>query len=178
MQQFISLEIPGTFLVNNFTAADDRGVFVKTYHEEKFAAQGIACHFTESYYSVSHQNVIRGMHFQLPPYQHEKMVYVTAGKILDVILDIRTASPTYGKYISLELKGGGDSVFIPKGCAHGFMALTPDATVVYNVTSLYNAEADTGILYNSFGFSWPVSTPVLSARDRNFVAFNNFKSPF
>lgn len=178
MQQFTSLIIPGVLLIENFAAADERGIFVKTFHEEQFLKMGVNCNFTESYYSVSKQNVIRGMHFQMPPHQHDKLVYVTAGKILDVVLDLRTGSGTYGQYITAELEAGGNSIFIPGGCAHGFLTLSTSATVVYNVTSVYNAAADNGIKYNSFGFNWPVHQPVISARDNTFTGFNNFKSPF
>ncbi len=118
------------------------------------------------------------MHFQIPPHDHYKLVYVTKGKILDVILDIRSTSPSFGMSISFELNEAGDSVLIPKGCAHGFMALSDEATVVYNVSSVYNSEADKGIKWNSFGFDWPVVEPVISDRDNNFILFSDFISPF
>jgi len=175
---FNELAIPGVFLINNFNATDNRGVFVKTFNKNLFEQIGFNGNFTESYYSTSEKNVIRGMHFQLPPHEHEKLVYVTDGVIVDVVLDLRIKSPTYGKSISVELEAFGKSIFIPKGCAHGFLAKSDNATVVYNVTTVYNKEADMGILWNSFNFEWGILNPILSVRDNSFEAFTNFKSPF
>lgn len=118
------------------------------------------------------------MHFQAPPQDHEKLVYVTSGEILDVILDLRKQSAGYGRFITLRLSEYGSSVFIPKGCAHGFLALSDSATVVYNVTTVYDPKADQGIRWDSFGFDWPVTTPILSARDKGFIGFEQFQSPF
>jgi dTDP-4-dehydrorhamnose 3,5-epimerase len=118
------------------------------------------------------------MHFQLPPNDHEKLIYVSEGKILDVILDIRKFSPTYGKFVFVELHQFGSSIFIPKGCAHGFLSISKTATVTYNVTSVYNSESDSGILWNSFGFDWGVNYPIMSERDQSFVSLIDFNSPF
>ena len=176
--EFKELNIAGVFQIKNFIAKDNRGVFVKTFHEDQFVSLGFNGKFTESYYSQSVQNVIRGMHFQLPPNEHEKLVYVTEGKILDVILDLRKSSLTFGKYLSIELHEFGSSLFIPKGCAHGFLTLSNTATVVYNVTSIYNTKSDTGILWNSFGFDWGINNPILSDRDQSFFSFAEINSPF
>src|SRR4051812_18610739 len=94
------LAIEGVYLLHNFLAEDERGTFVKTFNESAFKKNDLQTNFRESYYSTSKKNVIRGMHFQLPPDEHEKLVYVTNGSILDVILDIRKGSPTYGEYIT------------------------------------------------------------------------------
>lgn len=178
MLKFVPQKLDGVYLVENFSARDERGAFVKTFHLDKFRDAGFSESFTESYYSLSSKGVIRGMHFQAPPHEHIKLVYVTQGRILDVILDIRPASPTFGKHISLELSEYGASILIPKGCAHGFLALSEFATVVYNVSSVYNSTADQGIRWNSFGFNWPVDKPVISERDNTFPEFINFVSPF
>lgn len=175
---FESLEIGGVYLVHNFFTEDNRGSFVKTYHADAFKQIGLNEHFKESYYSTSKKNVLRGMHFQTPPYDHEKLVYVTEGSILDVILDLRLKSKTYGKHVSVQLNAFENSVFIPKGCAHGFLTLSQNATVVYNVTTVYNKDADAGILWNSFGMKWDVQNPILSNRDMSFEQFSNYKSPF
>jgi dTDP-4-dehydrorhamnose 3,5-epimerase len=172
------LNISGVFEIKNFISKDKRGVFVKTFNEEKFTSLGFNVKFTESYYSQSQQDVIRGMHFQLPPNDHEKLIYVSEGVILDVILDLRKFSDTYGKFVFVELQQFGSSVFIPKGCAHGFLSISKVATVIYNVTSVYNSDSDTGILWNSFGFDWGVKTPIISDRDKSFEPLSNFKSPF
>lgn len=175
---FNQLGISGVYEVSNFHAEDKRGCFVKTYHQELFREIEFNGQFAESYYSTSSQNVIRGMHFQTPPYDHQKLVYVTHGEILDIILDLRKTSPTYGKSASLRLKQYGSSVFIPKGCAHGFLTISQSATVVYNVSTVYEPKADQGILWNSFGFDWGLIEPIMSIRDSNFESFQNFKTQF
>jgi dTDP-4-dehydrorhamnose 3,5-epimerase len=171
MTRFIKQSIQGVFLIENFMAEDARGVFVKTLSAGKLESMGFISPFRESYYSKSFKNVIRGMHFQIPPYEHDKLVYVTEGNILDVVLDIRISSSTYGKYLSFNLSAFGDSVIIPRGCAHGFLTLSETATVVYNVTSEYEPSADKGILWDSFGFNWGIKDPVISDRDKSFSGF-------
>jgi len=173
MIRFIEQFIQGVFLVDNFIAKDARGLFVKTISASKLESISFQHSFKESYYSISYRNVIRGMHFQTPPYDHDKLVYVTDGNILDVVLDIRKSSPTYGKYISFNLSAFGSSVIVPKGCAHGFLTLSETATVVYNVTSEYAPTADNGILWNSFGFNWGVKDPIISERDNSFPEFSD-----
>lgn len=170
--KFQDLDIEGCYSVQNFRASDNRGLFVKTFHKEEFFNKGLQTEFAESYYSSSKKNVIRGMHFQLPPFEHDKLVYVTHGEILDVVLDIRKNSKTYGKYISVKLKEFGDSIYIPRGCAHGFLTLSIQATVVYNVSTTYNSSADAGLLWNSFGFDWKINNPIISERDSLFEWFS------
>jgi dTDP-4-dehydrorhamnose 3,5-epimerase len=170
--------LEGVFIIKNFFAQDERGIFVKTFHKEIFTQNGLETQFVESYYSSSHKNVIRGMHFQLPPYHHSKLVYVTDGKILDVILDLRKGSITFGKYITILLTEFSNSVYIPKGCAHGFLTLSEKATVIYNVSAIYNTVADTGIKWNSFGYNWNINAPIISVRDNSFIELENFNSPF
>lgn len=114
------LEISGVFLIDNFHVEDERGVFVKTFHVEQFQEAGLETHFQESYYTQSVKGVIRGMHFQVPPGDHHKLVYLTEGEVLDVIVDLRRSSSTFQRAIGVTLKSFGSSVYIPKGCAHGF----------------------------------------------------------
>lgn len=173
------LAIEGVFLLENFKAEDDRGFFVKTFHEETFKANGLQTHFKESYYSISVRNVIRGMHFQLPPHDHEKLVYVTDGEILDVVLDIRNASPTYGQFLTVTLTEKSNSIYIPKGCAHGFLTISDRATVVYNVATVYQPTADAGIRWNSIGYDWQgINEPIISPRDWAFDSLSDLNSPF
>ena len=178
MTSFNTTEIKDVFVIDNFHSEDIRGTFVKTYSSEKLATTGFDGIFRESYYSRSLKNVIRGMHFQIPPHDHEKLVYVTEGTIMDVVLDLRRNSNTFGRSVSVKLTEFGRSVFIPKGCAHGFLTLSDTATVVYMVSSVYNQSSDSGVLWNSFGFDWQVISPVLSERDKAFQAFTHFESPF
>ncbi len=176
--QLQPLDIAGAYLLENFVATDHRGTFVKTFHADIFAAHGLDTQFQEGYHSVSGPNVLRGMHFQLPPHDHAKLVYAVAGRILDVILDLRADSPTYGKSLGIQLDSFRQSVYIPRGCAHGFAALDAHNIVMYLVSSVYTPEADAGIRWDSFGFDWPVKNPVLSDRDAAFGTLANFKSPF
>jgi len=178
MISFKPLPLSGVYVVENFTVRDFRGIFIKSFHEEQLKQIGFIGTFKESYYSQSTKNVVRGMHFQKPPNDHEKLVYVTEGTILDVILDLRLESKTYLEYITVELTAFGSSVFIPKGCAHGFATISDTATVVYNVSSVYNPISDSGVLWNSFGFNWPIEKPILSERDQSFDSVLNFKTPF
>jgi dTDP-4-dehydrorhamnose 3,5-epimerase len=178
MKNIISYLLPGVRVIENFLNTDKRGHFVKTFHASKFRDLGFTDLIRESYYSESNKDVIRGMHFQKPPFDHEKLIYVTKGKILDVILDLRTNLNTYGQYITVELGEFGSSIYIPKGLAHGFLVLSDTATVIYNVTTEYNKNADTGIRWDSFGFEWPVKKPIISDRDLEFDEFEKFRSPF
>lgn len=174
-----SLTIDGVFLLQNFIAKDERGYFVKTFHAKDFFQNDLETEFRESYYSLSTKGVIRGMHFQLPPFDHNKLVYVTSGEILDVVVDLRKKSPTYGQYVTAKLCEGSDSIYIPKGCAHGFLTVSEQALVVYNVSTEYQPSADAGIRWDTFGFEWlGVKEPVISQRDRSFSPMHEFKSPF
>jgi dTDP-4-dehydrorhamnose 3,5-epimerase len=179
MYQFQSLPLAGAYLITLPEFWDDRGVFVKPFNEEAFQQHGIHFKLRESYYSFSKKDVIRGMHFQLPPYHHSKVVYCPKGTILDVIIDLRIGSATYGQYYAHELSAANHmAYFIPEGFAHGFKALTDDAMTYYLVSSGYNKETDTGILYNSFGYDWGVENPIISARDLSFEKLDEFESPF
>lgn len=176
---YTPLPLIGAFRMHNFSASDQRGSFTKTFHRPTFEALGLGCDFRECYYSLSRQHVIRGMHFQTPPHDHYKLVYVTVGHILDVILDLRKESSTYGQAAALELRANGDSVYLPAGLAHGFLTLSKEATVMYHVSTPYAPVNDAGIHYDSFGFDWPERERViLSDRDRAFSGLNDFNSPF
>lgn len=171
-------DLPGAFLIRSFVAEDSRGVFCKTFHEQAFRDYGLATKFPESYYSVSDREVIRGMHFQLPPQAHNKLVFVPKGRILDVVLDLRRDLPTYGKTFSVELSEKNRlSIYIPKGCAHGFKSLEDNSITVYNVTTVYDSESDTGLRWDSFGFDWKCQTPCLSSRDQSLLKFGEFSPP-
>jgi dTDP-4-dehydrorhamnose 3,5-epimerase/CDP-3, 6-dideoxy-D-glycero-D-glycero-4-hexulose-5-epimerase len=119
------------------------------------------------------------MHFQIPPEDHIKIVYVIAGEVLDVCLDLRSNSQSFGEFFSLKLSGEDSSyLYIPKGIAHGFASLQNDTVIHYIQTSCYSQSYDCGIKYDSFGFDWPVKNPILSDRDRAFPKFNDWNTPF
>ena len=158
---------------------DNRGLFVKTFQDSIFKEMGIDFQLKESYFSLSKKDVIRGMHFQLPPHQHSKIVFCPQGTIMDVIVDVRKDSSTYGQYEAQVLSGENHrAYYIPEGFAHGFKALTDDAITYYLVSSEYSKEHDTGIRYDSLGIDWQATQPVISERDLSFPAFRDFDSPF
>jgi len=175
----LSTHINDLYILENPCIEDERGYFHKPFNMDEFRKYGLYTDFREFYYSVSKKHVIRGMHFQIPPHEHTKLVYVSKGSILDVVLDIRKKSDTFGSCFSMEITAKeGKSLYIPKGCAHGFLSLEEDTVVNYAQTSGYSKECDKGILYNSFGFDWNVQSGVVSERDRQFPKLSDFKSPF
>ena len=179
--KLIETKLEGVYIIENFHAKDNRGSFTKTYNKEFFEKNNLCGEFEESYYSISKKDVIRGMHFQLPEDDHEKLVYVPKGKIEDVILDIRKNSKTYGKSISIELSSENNrSIYIPKGLAHGFKSLEKDTITVYNVSTVYSPKNDFGINWNTFGHEWEISDPIISDRDNQLITFKEFKkiNPF
>ena len=168
-------KIEGVFIIDNFNAADDRGLFVKSFNKNTFKENNIDFEIRESYYSISNKNVIRGMHFQLPSFDHEKLVYVPKGSILDVIVDLRKKSKTYKQHISINLsEENKKSVFIPKGLAHGFKSMKDGTITVYNVATEYNPKSDMGIKFNSFGFDWESESYIISERDTAFLTLEQF----
>jgi dTDP-4-dehydrorhamnose 3,5-epimerase/CDP-3, 6-dideoxy-D-glycero-D-glycero-4-hexulose-5-epimerase len=171
--------IEGLKLIRPNRFEDLRGSFVKVFHEGIFAKNGMSIDFKESYFSVSHKGVIRGMHFQVPPSEHIKLVYLSQGQVTDVVLDIRKNSKTFGKYFSIELNETDPvMVYIPVGCAHGFVSKANNTIVNYMQTSVYEAKNDYGIRFDSFGFDWRVEYPIVSERDRQFPNWTKFTSPF
>lgn len=171
--------IPGCYQLFPVVRKDSRGVFVKTFHSEIFKAHGLVVEFSEEYYSVSHQGVLRGLHFQVPPHDHFKLVYCLSGKVLDAIVDLRVGSPTFQKTATFELGPElGNILYIPPGIAHGFLALTNDVIMQYKVTTVYAPESDAGIRWDTAGIPWPGSNFNVSERDRNFPTLKYFESPF
>jgi dTDP-4-dehydrorhamnose 3,5-epimerase len=175
----INTSLDGVYLIEPDIFEDQRGFFIKTFHAEIFKEKKLSCDFQESFYSISKKNVLRGMHFQVPPYEHAKLVYVTSGGILDVVLDIRKKSATYGKFIAVNLSAKNRKyIYIPKGCAHGFLSLEDGSIVIYLQTTVYSQKHDTGIRWDSFGMDWGINNPIVSERDKTFPNFMDFKSPF
>ncbi|WP_130610718.1 dTDP-4-dehydrorhamnose 3,5-epimerase family protein [Cohnella abietis] len=172
------LTIPGCLKIFPRVFRDVRGRFVKTVHRDTFSQYGLTSCFQEQYYSFSRKGVLRGLHVQLPPEEHVKLVACVHGEVLDIVLDLRAGSPTYGKYEQIILDGEcGTMVYIPAGVAHGFYAYS-DSTLLYHVTSQHNPTLDKGIHWNTVGISWPNKQPILSERDRTFPPFSEFISPF
>jgi dTDP-4-dehydrorhamnose 3,5-epimerase/CDP-3, 6-dideoxy-D-glycero-D-glycero-4-hexulose-5-epimerase len=175
----IEQPFPGTFLIKPKVVADIRGDFVKTFHEPLFAELGIQFKPVEEFFSTSHKDVLRGMHFQLPPHDYDKLVYCIRGRVLDVLLDLRKSSPFFRRCASAELSGASHhQFFIPKGVAHGFLSLDDDSVMVYKTSAVHAPEHDAGIRWDSLEFQWPLANPVLSARDQNSQVLKQFNSPF
>ncbi|MCF8261066.1 MAG: dTDP-4-dehydrorhamnose 3,5-epimerase family protein [Melioribacteraceae bacterium] len=172
------LSITDLFLIENFCYDDNRGNFVKNYNKEIFSKMKINFSLAETYYSVSAKNVIRGMHFQLPPFQHSKIISVVQGRILDVIIDLRKNSPTYLRIESLNLSENVNSLFIPPGCAHGFRSLQNNSIVLYQQSTIHSKTHDSGIRWNSIGFDWEIDEPIISEKDRFLQELNKFNTPF
>ncbi len=177
--KIIETNISGLKILEPKIFEDSRGKFIKTFTNDFFQENGLDIHIKETYYSISHKDVIRGMHFQTPPYEHIKLVYVPAGKIIDVVLDIRKDSSTFGQYFSCELSSNnGKVLIIPKGLAHGFKSLQDNTNVTYMQTTGYAPNNDGGIRYDSFGFDWECVSPKSSDRDQSFPTLKDFNSPF
>ena len=173
------LSVPGAKLITGELAMDKRGGFFKPYNYENLLKMGIKFDVQEVFYSVSRKGVIRGMHFQKHPAEQEKIVTVIKGSIMDVILDLRTDSEYFGKFITIRMnENDGCSVLVPKGTAHGFLGLDLENIVLYLADASYSRENEDGIRYDSFGYDWGVTNPVLTERDLGFDKFENFISPF
>jgi len=171
--------IEGLFVIDLFHAEDNRGGFVKTFHKESFEKLGLNTDFQESFYSTNNKGVIRGMHFQNPPYDHDKLVYCTRGSLDDVILDIRKDSPTYGNFASIELKADSyRAIYIPKGMAHGFESLEDHTMMTYLTSTMHQPSHDMGIRFDSFGKNWGTKEPLINERDLNWPKFGDFESAF
>lgn len=178
------MEISGTsfdglYVLSTVNFQDSRGAFQKLFNYDFFKANGLDCDFKEFYYSINHKGVVRGMYFQLPPHDHTKLVYVSRGRIMDVVVDLRKDSLTYGKHFAIELDDRkAQYLYIPKGFAHGFASLEEGSIVNYAQTSCYAPESDCGIKYDSCGIEWPFDSPTVSGRDLTFDKLETFKSPF
>lgn len=177
--KIIPLKFENTYLIDNFYQFDIRGSFIKCYNSEVFREAGIDVDLCEIYYSTSQKDVIRGMHFQLPPYEHDKIVHVIQGSVMDVLVDLRKESPYYKEFLEIPLTGNKPkSLYIPKGIAHGFKCLENNTIMLYQVSSGYSPMHDCGISYDSIGYDWGIEEPIISNRDAGLVSLEEFVSPF
>lgn len=163
---------------------DDRGWFSESFRQDRIQAIGILCDFIQDNESHSKRTgTLRGLHFQLPPAGQAKLVRVLRGKILDVIVDVRKGSPTYGRHVSTEVTAeNGHQVYVPVGFAHGFLTLESDVLVMYKVSHYYDPALDSGIRWNDPDIAFPWPTPAaeikLSDKDRGLPLLKDFSSPF
>jgi dTDP-4-dehydrorhamnose 3,5-epimerase len=177
-----SLNLPRIIVPKRYV--DDRGWFSEIFHEERLYAAGIPCRFVQDNQSSSKRTgTLRGLHFQLPPAAQAKLVTVLRGRILDVAVDVRSGSPTFGKYVSTELSSDtGHQVYIPIGFAHGFLTLEDDVVVMYKTSDYYSPAHDSGICWNDpdVAFPWPLKDTniITSEKDRQLPMLKEFVSPF
>ena len=160
---------------------DHRGYFSETYNRRRYIELGIDVEFVQDNQSLSHTvGTLRGLHFQKPPTSQAKLVSCVRGAILDVAVDIRRGSPTYGKWESYELSAeNGHQLYVPVGFAHGFVTLDANSEIIYKCTDYYAPEAEGAVLWNSCGIEWPLSgDPILSDEDQEAPPLTDFDSPF
>ncbi len=165
---FKKLDIAGLVLVEPRAFPDERGFFLESFKESEFAAAGIADRFVQDNHSLSVKNVIRGLHFQKEPRAQGKLVRVVKGRAWDVAVDIRPNSPTYKKWLGMELSGDNRlMLYIPPGFAHGFASLSDEVHLLYKCTQEYDPVLDAGIRWNDpdLAIEWPVKEPILSPKD-------------
>lgn len=162
-------DIDGAFLIKPDIFRDHRGVFFETYNREKFLKMGIDDVFVQDNFSSSSAGVLRGLHFQYPPYEMSKLVRCNKGRLFDVVVDMRRASPSFGKWIGIELNDQDHAMlYIPQGCAHGFYALE-DCELMYKCCAMYSKEHDAGLAYDDpdIGINWPIRDERLILSDRD-----------
>jgi len=180
---FTPTDIPGLLLFEPAVFEDSRGYFFESYNENVFKEQGINTRWVQDNQSYSLYGVIRGLHYQFPPFAQSKLVRVLRGKILDVVVDIRKGSPAFGKnYCKVLSAKNRRQLFIPKGFAHGFSVLSKKAEVLYKCDAFYNKESDAGIIYNDaeLNIDWriPAEEAVVSDKDKMLPTFAQCNSSF
>lgn len=165
---FRPFEIPGPVLVQPRIFKDDRGHFLETYKKSDFAANGITEDFHQDNHSYSKREVIRGLHYQVPPAAQGKLVRVISGRVWDVAVDIRRDSPYFLKWVSVELSAESSTMlYVPPGFAHGFAVISEDAQLLYKCTAQYSPDHEQGIRFDdpTLNINWPVGNPVVSEKD-------------
>ncbi len=175
-----NFDIEGVIEIIPEVFPDARGHFLETYNQDRFDKQGLHFNFVQDNQSYSRKNVLRGLHFQIPPHAQGKLVRVIQGLVFDVAVDIRQDSPTKGKYVSCLLEGSKNNMlYIPPGFAHGFLALT-DSILFYKCTHIYVKDSERGIRWNDpeFQIDWKIQDPVISEKDLNLPDFKTFQSTF
>lgn len=179
--QIEEVEIGGLKVITPPVFQDDRGYFFETYKKNVFEELGIPSYFVQDNESCSKKNVLRGLHFQKPPFEQGKLVRVIKGAVLDVAVDIRKESPTYGKYFSVLLSEENKKMFwIPAGFAHGFLSLQDDTIFSYKCTNVYDKNSEGAILWNdpAINIQWNVDQPIVSDKDAEAPLLHMLISPF
>jgi dTDP-4-dehydrorhamnose 3,5-epimerase len=176
-----ALKLAGTFKIILDPRRDARGYFVRTFDKAIFEAHGLVNDWVQENESFSTRNVVRGLHFQRPPYGETKLVRAVAGRIVDVFVDLRRGSATYGEWDAIELSAENQTaVYIPRGFAHGLCTPDAEGLVAYKVDSPYRPESEGGLRWNDpdLGIPWPVTDPIVSVKDTLWPRFREFTTPF
>ena len=172
-------DLDGCYILEHDIYEDDRGKFYESYNKEKLEALlGFPINFVQDNHSVSHKGVLRGLHYQTSPYEQSKLVRVACGEAIDVVVDIRKNSPTFGSHFKIRLsQDDGISLFIPKGMAHGFLALKDQTVFIYKCDHYYHKESERGIMYNDpeLQIDWELNNEalILSDKDQKLSAFKD-----
>lgn len=181
--KFIETAIKGLVIIEPKIWEDNRGYFFESYNNKLFKEAGIEADFVQDNQSLSHKGTLRGLHGQADPFAQGKLVRVIQGKVLDVAVDIRKGSPTYGQHVDIELSAENQLMFwIAPGFLHGFLTLEDDTIFTYKVTKLYDKASEIGVLWNDkdLNINWGLDEQeiILSDKDKVLPSFSEFKSPF
>jgi len=177
--QIIETKILGCYELRPAIIGDERGSFAKIFHRPLWEELGLCTKFEEEYVTRSLPGTLRGLHFQIPPMQHVKVVLCLSGRAWDVALDLRKDSPTRGQYASVDLDCTmANAMYLPAGVAHGFCVSQAEALLYYKLSTVYSPVHDEGVRWDSAGIPWPISDPILSQRDRELPRLDEFDSPF
>jgi dTDP-4-dehydrorhamnose 3,5-epimerase len=179
--KILKTRLDGLLIIEPDVFRDDRGYFFESFNREAFLKLDMDLEFVQDNESRSGKGVLRGLHFQVPPKEQGKLVRVVRGSVVDVAVDLRKKSPTFGKWERVELDGTSKRMlWIPPGFAHGFLTLEDDTVFSYKCTAVYNRESEKGIAWNDpdLAIGWGVTDPILSEKDKKCISFREFNSPF
>ncbi|EKE16346.1 MAG: DTDP-4-dehydrorhamnose 3,5-epimerase [uncultured bacterium] len=174
-------KIEGLLIIEPQIFGDKRGFFVETYNEKRYKEAGINLNFVQDNLSKSAKGALRGLHWQAPPFEQGKLVQVIQGKVLDVAVDIRFGSPTFGEYVAVELSEENKKQFwIPPGFAHGFVSLEDNTIFSYKCTKIYNPESERGVMWNDseIGIDWKIENPIISEKDSKNKLLKDIEKDF
>jgi dTDP-4-dehydrorhamnose 3,5-epimerase len=173
--------LEGVLIITPKVFQDNRGYFYESFSAKDWEDAGLTNNFVQDNQSLSGKGILRGLHFQAPPYAQGKLVRVVKGAVLDVAVDIRKNSPTYGKHVAVELSETNfKMMWVPAGFAHGFLTLEEDTIFTYKCTNTYNKESEGGLMWNdpAIGIDWKLENPILSDKDKDYLPLEKFRSPF
>jgi dTDP-4-dehydrorhamnose 3,5-epimerase len=179
--EIITTSIEGLLIIQPKVFADSRGYFFESYSAGIFEKLGVDANFVQDNQSLSQKGTVRGLHFQANPFAQGKFVRVVQGAVIDVAVDIRKGSPTYGQHVAVELSADNKTMFwVPPGFAHGFSVLEDNTIFLYKCTNLYNKQSEGGLLWNdpALNIDWGVTNPIVSDKDVILPTLQNFETPF